>query len=149
MDTGGGSSKMLMETFTQSTGLPLHAAKKTGDKLGLIKMLNADLARGLIRIREETELVKEWSKLQYNLAGTAEDRRFDNHLSDAMLYMWGESRHFLYEEKAKGPKVGTVEYYKKLEDDLEDRLLEEQSEEGSYDERVWGAGYSEMDAFYN
>ena len=149
MDTGGGSSKMLMETFKQRTGLPIHAAKKTGDKLGLIKMLNADLARGLIRIREETELVKEWSKLQYNLAGTAEDRRFDNHLSDAMLYMWGESRHFLYEEKAKGPKVGTVEYYKKLEDDLEDRLLEEQSEEGSYDERVWGAGYSEMDAFYN
>jgi phage terminase large subunit len=149
MDTGGGSSKMLMETFKQRTGLPIEHAKKNGDKLGLIKMINSDLARGLIKVRPETPLLNEWNKLQYNLAGNSEDKRFDNHLSDAMLYMWGESRHFLYEEKLLGPKFGTVEYYKQLEDKLEERLLEEQASEGNFDERLWGNGYSEADAFYN
>ena len=149
MDTGGGSSKMVMETFKERTGLPISAAKKTRDKVGMITMLNSDLKKGLIKVRAGTELLKEWDKLQFNLAGTAEDRRFDNHLSDAMLYMWGESRHFLYEEKEKAPLFGSREYYKKLEDDLEQKLLREQEEEGSHNTGLWGNGYTEADMFYN
>jgi hypothetical protein len=83
------------------------------------------------------------------MAGTAEDKRFDNHLSDAALYAWMESRHFLYEDKPKALKFGTSEYFKKLEDDIEERLLREQEKESGFDEDLWGTGYSNEDAFYN
>ena len=149
MDTGGGASRMVLETFKERTTLPIEPAKKSGDKVGLITMMNADIARGLIKVRADSELLKEWDKLQYNMAGTAEDKRFDNHLSDAALYAWMESRHFLYEEKTKAPKFGTAEYYKKIEDDIEERLLREQEKEGGFDEDLWGTGYSNEDAFYN
>ena len=39
MDSGGGSSKMLLETFKQRSGLPIQAAKKSGDKVGMIKII--------------------------------------------------------------------------------------------------------------
>ena len=149
IDTGGGASRMVLETFKERTGLPIEPAKKSGNKVGLIKMMNADLARGLIKVREGTELLEEWDKLQFNLAGTAEDKRFDNHLSDAALYTWMESRHFLYEEKVKPPEFGTAEYYTQLEDKIEERLLQEQEEEGGHDENLWGVGYANDDAFFN
>ena len=149
MDSGGGASRMVLETFKERTSLPIFPAKKSGDKVGLIKMMNADLARGLVKIREGSELLQEWDKLQFNLAGTAEDKRFDNHLSDAALYAWMESRHFLYEAKEKPPAFGTAEYYKRLEDKIEERLLQEQEQDSGHDEDLWGVGYSNSDAFYN
>jgi hypothetical protein len=149
IDTGGGASRMVLETFKERTALPIEPAKKSGDKIGLIKMMNADLARGLIKVKRDSELTQEWDKLQFNIAGTHEDKRFDNHLSDAALYAWMESRHFLYEEKTKAPKFGTEAYYKKLEDDIEDRLLRQEEEESGHDENLWGIGYSNEDAFFN
>jgi hypothetical protein len=140
---------MVLETFKDRTGLPIEPAKKSGNKVGLIKMMNADLARGLIKIKQDSELLDEWDKLQFNLAGTAEDKRFDNHLSDAALYTWMESRHFLYEAKVKPPEFGTAEYYKRLEDKIEERLLEEQDQDSGHDEDLWGGGYSSEDAFFN
>ena len=149
MDTGGGASRMVLETFKERTTLPIEPAKKSGDKVGLITMMNADISRGLIKVKADSELLQEWDKLQYNMAGTAEDKRFDNHLSDAALYAWMESRHFLYEDKPKALKFGTSEYFKKLEDDIEERLLREQEKESGFDEDLWGTGYSNEDAFYN
>ena len=149
MDTGGGASKMVMETFKDRTGLPISAAKKSGDKVGLIRMLNSDLSRGQLMVKRGFELLKEWDKLQYNLAGTSEDKRFDNHLSDAALYMWMESRHYLFEESAKGPKAGSIEFYKDLEDKIEERLMRESEEEGRHDDSLWGTGYTTQDMFYN
>ncbi len=149
VDTGGGASRMVLETFRDRTGLAIEPAKKSGDKAGLIKLMNADLARGLIKVKQDSELLEEWDKLQFNLAGTAEDKRFDNHLSDAALYTWMESRHFLYEAKEKPPELGTAEYYRQLEDKIEERLLKEQEEEGGHDEDLWGSGYANADAFFN
>jgi len=146
MDSGGGSSKMLLETFKQRSGIPVKAAHKSGDKIGMIKIMNSDLKSSTIKVRHSMELLKEWDKLQYNKAGTAEDRRFDNHLSDAAFYAWQESRHYLFEEKDYQPIPGSPEYFKKLEDDIEQRLLDEEDAE-SYDPDVWGEGYSEDELF--
>ncbi len=149
MDTGGGASRMVLETFKQRTSLLVEPAKKSNDKIGLIKMMNSDLAKGMIKVREGTPLLEEWDKLQFNLAGTGEDRRHENHLSDAALYCWMESRHFLYEEKEKVPKAGTAEYFKMLEDKMEERLLSQQDQDDGHNEDLWGIGYSQDDAFYN
>ncbi|MBF85167.1 MAG: hypothetical protein CL489_11960 [Acidobacteria bacterium] len=149
MDTGGGASKMVMETFKERTGLPIAAARKSSDKVGLIRMLNSDLAKGNLMVKRSFDLLKEWDKLQYNMAGTGEDRRFDNHLSDAALYMWMESRHYLFEEGVSAPKAGSIEYYKQMEDKIEERLMREEEEPAGHDESLWGAGYANQDAFFN
>ncbi len=149
MDTGGGASKMVMETFKERTGLPIAAARKSADKVGLIRMLNSDLAKGCLMVKRGFELLREWDKLQYNLAGTREDKRFDNHLSDAALYMWMESRHYLFEEGVKAPPVGSIEYYKQVEDKIEERLMKQEEESLGYDESLWGIGYTSEDAFFN
>ena len=146
MDTGGGASKMVMETFKQRTGLPIKPAHKSGDKVGMIKLMNSELKACNIKVKRGMELLTEWDKLQYNKAGTAEDRRFDNHLSDACFYAWQESRHYLYEELGYEPEKGSKEYFRRLEDEMEQKLLEEEHEE-HYDSEVWGIGYSDADLY--
>jgi len=147
MDTGGGSSRMVLETFKQRSSLPIKPAQKTGDKVGLMKMLNSDLKKGAIKIVGGMALLDEWDKLQYNKSGTAEDRRYDNHLSDAALYAWMESRHFLYETPPKYVDKGSAEWFKQLEDKMEERLLEEEHQ-SKYDEDLWGVS-SDADLFMN
>ena len=146
MDSGGGASKMLLETFKQRSGIPLKAAHKSGDKVGMIKIMNSDLKACSVKIKRGMELLTEWDKLQYNKSGTAEDKRFDNHLSDACFYAWQESRHYLYEEKEMPVIPGSKEYYRRLEDDMEQKLLERDEQE-QYDPDVWGIGYSEADLY--
>ncbi len=146
MDSGGGASKMVLETFKQRSGIPIKPAQKSGDKIGMIKIMNSELAAAKIKVKRGMEILSEWDKLQYNRAGTAEDKRFDNHLSDACLYAWQESRHFFFEEHTGAPLFGTEAYYRKFEDDLEKKLLEEQDRD-KYDSDIWGEGYSESDVF--
>ena len=137
MDTGGGSSRMVLETFKQRSSLPIKPAQKTNDKVGIMKMMNSDIRNGTIQVTKGMELLMEWDKLQYNKAGTAEDRRYDNHLSDAALYAWLESRHFLFDEPQKSIKKGSAEWYEQLEDRMEQHLLEKEYEE-KYDSELWG-----------
>jgi len=146
MDTGGGSSRMLLEEFKQRSGIPVKPARKTGDKVGMIKLMNSDLQSGKIQVHHGLELLQEWDKLQFNKAKTAEDKRFDNHLSDACLYAWMESRHYLYEEAPFEPIKGSKEWWKRYEDEIEQRLVEQDSE-SKYDPDVWGEGYSEADLY--
>lgn len=147
MDTGGGGSKMLMETIKQRSGLPIKAANKPGDKVGLIKMMNGDLSRGLIKVKRDSQILEEWDHLQFNLAGTSEDRRHSNHLSDAALYIWTESRHYLFEEKTVEPLPGSAAYFKQIEDGIEERLLLEQELGQEMDPDLWGHGYSDSECF--
>ena len=148
MDTGGGSSRMLLETFKERSGLPIKPAKKSSDKMGMIKLMNSDIKNGVIKVASGMDLLKEWDKLQYNKSRTAEDRRFDNHLSDAALYAWTESRHFLHEYEGSGPEVGTKDYFKQLEERIADNLLERDSQD-KYDPDLWGIGISEEDLWVN
>ena len=146
MDSGGGASKMLLETFKQRSGIPLKPAHKSGDKVGMIKIMNSDLKACNVKVKRGLGLLMEWDKLQYNKSGTAEDKRFDNHLADACFYAWQESRHFLYEDKEMPVIPGSKEYYRRLEDDMEQKLLERDEQE-QYDPDVWGIGYSEADLY--
>ena len=137
MDTGGGSSRMVLETFKQRSSLPIKPAQKSTDKVGLMKMMNSDLNRGIVQVKRGLGLLDEWDKLQYNRAGTAEDRRFENHLSDAALYAWLESRHFLYESPMFEPVKGSKQWFEQLEDKIEQRLLDE-GDANEYDKDLWG-----------
>jgi hypothetical protein len=59
-----------------------------------------------------------------------------------------ESKHFFFEEAEKPPDFGSKEYFKQLEDKIEQRLLEEQ-DTNQYDKELWGEGYQDIDLWAN
>ena len=96
--------------------------------------MNSDLAAGNILVNELSDLVDEWRLLQWDEDRRKEDGRFDNHLADACLYAWRESKHFTHEEAILPPSRGTPEYYKKLEDQYWENAamkLEDNDDEGT------------------
>ena len=66
----------------------------------------------------------EWRLLQWDEDRPKEDDRFENHLSDAALYAWRESRHYASVPREVEPEVGSEEYYKRLSDRHEKQLLD-------------------------
>jgi len=59
MDSGGGSSRMLLEEFKQRSGIPVKPAKKTGDKVGMIKLMNSDLKASTVKVKRGPALLEE------------------------------------------------------------------------------------------
>jgi hypothetical protein len=119
MDTGG-LGKSIAEEFRIRYNLPVHAATKH-DKFSYIELLNSDLRSGFIKIPPNTLLAAEWGLLQWEEDRKSEDKRFENHLSDAFLYAWRESKHYCSEELPFNPTYGTQEYWKSYWDEWEDK----------------------------
>ena len=114
-------------------------AKKT-EKHAYLQMLNGDLRTGSLLIcgRENQELLEEMSLLQWDLDRmdrgqmVMDRRRFQNHLSDALLYAWRECNHNIGEfVRNDYYELGSAEYYqaeaKRMEEE-EMRRFEEESE---------------------
>ena len=80
--------------------------------------MNSDLASGYVLIDENSELLDEWRLLQWDDDRRKEDPRFENHLSDACLYAWRESKHYTFATELVAPKVGSPEYYAMLEEQM-------------------------------
>lgn len=133
-DTGGGGSKILVETLAQRYGLPMEAAKKT-EKMDHIELVNADFHTGSIKIILGTDLDNELCGLQWSLEDGSkaelahlgklkEDPKCPNHLCDALLYLHRLSSHFWARtEKTKEPEYGTDAWLlkKEREEELADR----------------------------
>jgi hypothetical protein len=107
-----------VEEMRQRHGLPLEAASKPG-KRGVIEVMNSDLQTGRVKVLPNAmDIVEEWSTLIWDekkLAGIPkkweEDSRFENHLSDAGLYMWRKARNYdAVPAVAPRPLPGTQEW---------------------------------------
>lgn len=115
-----GLVKMLIEKF----GLPAIPSDKSGLKASTIEVLNTDLRTSRLFIESHCEhLIEEMSLLQWEEKSMLkdklkEDKRFMNHLCDAMLYAWRFSRH-----QTEVTQLGAYEHAIDL---LERKLEEEQ-----------------------
>ena len=69
-------------------------------------------------MREGCEILDEWDLLQWDEDRRKEDSRFENHLADACLYAWRESKHYTYREAVVPPEHGSNAYYAALEDKI-------------------------------
>ena len=128
MDTGG-LGKSIAEEFRIRYNLPVFAATKH-DKFSYIELLNSDLRSGFVKVPPNSLLAGEWGLLQWQEDRKSEDKRFENHLSDAFLYAWRESKHYCSEELPFNPTYGTQEYWKKYWDEWEVReIIKVQKEE--------------------
>jgi len=126
-DTGG-LGKSIVEEFRFRHGLSIRAAEKR-NKLSYIELMNSDLAAGRIRVLEGCGVLGEWRLLQWDEDRRKEDARFENHLADAALYAWRESRHYASVAREIEPVFGSDEYYNLEAERIEQRKVA-QLEEG-------------------
>ena len=114
-DTGG-LGKSIVEEFRHRYNLPVRAAEKS-KKGSYIEMMNSDFQRGLIKAGKHSPIIDEWELLQWKDDRKKEDPRYDNHLADACLYAWRESRHYRYAgEPIAPPEYGTAKYWAQEEE---------------------------------
>lgn len=119
-DTGG-LGKSIVEEFRARHHLNIRPAQKQ-NKLSYIELMNSDLAAGRIKVLEGCGVLDEWRLLQWDEDRPVEDSRFDNHLADAALYAWRESRHYISTERAEKVNPGSAAYYRMIEDNIEKSL---------------------------
>ena len=101
--------------------MPIRPAEKR-HKLSYQELLNGDLADGKVKVLEGSDLLEEWKYLQYDEAKRRDSDRYENHLSDACLYAWRESRHYTHREPTLEPEPGTAAYNRKIEQRIIERL---------------------------
>jgi len=122
VDTGG-LGKSIAEEFRVRYRLPVHPATKQ-DKFSYVSLLNSDMASGFIKVLPNSAIIDEWRLLQWDERNKREDDRFENHLSDAFLYAWRESKHYCSEELVIPPVYGTTAWFDAEAQRMEDADVE-------------------------
>ena len=128
-DTGG-LGKSIVEEFRYRHHLNIRPAQKQ-NKLSYIELMNSDLAAGRIKVLEGCGVIEEWQLLQWDEDRPVEDSRFENHLSDAALYAWRESRHYASVDREEKIQPGSPAYHKMIEDKMENRIRERITSDGA------------------
>lgn len=87
VDTGG-FGKGYFEEMQQTYGIAAEPAAKA-NKRAYQELLAGDLKSGSVKVNpfKARSLVDEWQVLQWDEAGVIEDEKFENHCSDAALYL--------------------------------------------------------------
>lgn len=96
----GGLGKGYAEEMRRRFRIPVEPAEKV-NKHGYIDLLNGDFERKqVVIVREGNEaLIEELYALPWNETRTKEADSFDNHLADALLYVWRASTTYLTKPK--------------------------------------------------
>lgn len=123
-DTGG-FGKGYVEEMKRKFGIPVVAAKKT-DKHAYVALMNGDFRTGILGIQESNnkDLISELQLLQWDVESLTrgvmkiDGARFEDHLSDALLYAWRECLHHGAEWQENPPKVGTREHWEREEKEI-------------------------------
>ena len=119
-DTGG-LGKSIVEEMRARYGLPIKAAEKK-NKASYIEIMNSDLNANCVMVMQGLPLLEEWDILQWDDSFRKEDKRFDNHLSDAALYAYRESRHYISMDYEESPQKDSDRYYAEIENQIIENL---------------------------
>lgn len=123
MDAGALGKKIQFE-FSRRFGLGIKAAEKSR-KFEYIELLNDALrtkkfyANPEGRFAEDSQRV-EWDKDKSNGDKLVVSNRFHSDITDAVLYAFRESLHFLAEDLPTAIRAGSEEWLQKQKDDMEE-----------------------------
>lgn len=130
-DAGGGGKPAVAgwsKKWIDRYGLPITEATKH-NKAMAIKQLNNDIRKGLIKLREDGVLMKEWRVHRWRPLRTDEghedEDRTPHDASDAGLYGHRESYHHRYREPEAPPVPGSAAWVNKEEKELLNATFEE------------------------
>lgn len=147
MDTGG-LGKKLAEELRKRYALPIQAAEKTR-KFEYIELLNDALRTGRFQARAKSQFSQDCMLVEWDRSNTnklAIKDAFHSDITDAVLYAYRESLHWLHVPKPPVVAKLSPEWYRQLEDQLEEeaekRLAETQNND---DYAPWGKGLDPSD----
>lgn len=106
-------SAQMVETLRNRLHYNFVPAEKI-DKFEYIDLMNDDLQAGKVKLLPGTdELKREWNSLVFDHRSPKpkELDSCENHLSDASLYMWRDSRHYLAKPVKNNFIKDTIDYW--------------------------------------
>lgn len=106
----GGLGKGYAEETRRRFHIPVQPAEKK-NKRGYIDLLNGDLRSARLRVvaGRNDDLVQEWTVLPWDEERKMPAAGFDDHIADAVLYVWRAANAWLEEPAEKKPAPGTRE----------------------------------------
>lgn len=124
MDTGG-LGKKIAEELQRRRSLPIKAAEKSR-KVEFIELLNDALRTQRFMAKKDTQFAEDCLKVEWEEGKKYEkiSDKFHSDITDAVLYAFRESLHWLHKPEPVQIKAGTPEWYK-----AEEKKLIEEAEE--------------------
>lgn len=125
----GALGKMITQHLSTVYSLHTIAAEKT-DKPGYIRLMNADLRAGKVRLNHQSELADEWRTLVWkDNAKTVIDARCADDASDAALYLWRYAHHHCPRDLPSQHEEGTDEWFAAQEKLAKRQIIRKRKEE--------------------
>lgn len=126
MDAGG-LGKKIVESISSRFAIGIKAAEKSR-KFEYIELLNDALRTGRFFAQETGKFAEDTQKVEWDRDKSTGDRlvvsdRFHSDITDAVLYAYRESLHFLSEPIVDKIKPGTAEWAKKQEEEMEETAV--------------------------
>lgn len=127
MDAGG-LGKKIVESISSRFSIGIKAAEKSR-KFEYIELLNDSLRTGRFFAKETGKFAEDTQKVEWDRDKSTGDRlvvsdRFHSDITDAVLYAFRESLHFLSEPIVDKIRPGTPEWRKKEEEEMEATAIE-------------------------
>lgn len=150
MDAGG-LGKKIVESISSRFSIGIKAAEKSR-KFEYIELLNDSLRTGKFFAREIGKFAEDTQKVEWDRDKSTGDKlvvsdRFHSDITDAVLYAFRESLHFLSEPEVDKIKPGTDAWRKKQEEEMEEAATAamEANKKDSFDP---GANGSDLDKLF-
>ena len=123
MDAGG-LGKKIVESISSRFSIGIKAAEKSR-KFEYIELLNDSLRTGKFYAKETGKFAEDTQKVEWDRDKSTGDRlvvsdRFHSDITDAVLYAFRESLHFLSEPTVDKIRPGTAEWRIKEEKEMEE-----------------------------
>ena len=124
MDTGG-LGKKIAEELRKRYSIPIIAAEKTR-KFEFIELLNDALRTSKFKAKTSSRFANDCMLVEWDRKGDKPKIKdlFHSDICDAVLYAFREALHWLHVPEVTTPKVGSPQWLKEQEEELE-RQLEE------------------------
>jgi hypothetical protein len=124
----GALGKKIAEEIRRRKHIPVHPAEKAR-KMENVAFLNDYLRLGKFKARRDSRFAQDSYQLQIDYEKSTPDRcvvkkGFHSDIIDSVLYAFKESPAFTYQPERKKPKVGTPEWGKEQESEMELAALE-------------------------
>lgn len=121
MDTGG-LGKKIAEEIRKRRALPIKAAEKSR-KFEFIELLNDALRTQRFLARRDSSFAQDCHLVEWDRAKSSGDKlvvsgSYHSDITDAVLYAYRESLHWLHVPEVLQPRPGTLEYNQKQIDEV-------------------------------
>lgn len=140
MDTGG-LGKKIAEELQRRRGIAVAAAEKSR-KVEFIELLNDALRTKRFMARKHSRFAEDCLKVEWEEGKKFQkvSDKYHSDITDAVLYAYRESLHWLYKPEPVKIKAGTQEWFKEEEARMEQEAqnrLQEKREEDYYADMGW------------